>query len=354
MYKSGTLQYFSKFVETSSVKAFIKTVSYHLPEKTFSNDDFFRAFPEEINHRDNLLKTGVETRHIVSENETASDLGVQAAEKLFREHNIDPASIGFLLFCAQEFDHYTPTTACIMHERLGLPKHAGALDFNLGCSGYVYGLSLAKGLIESTGVENVLLVTSSTLTKTFHKKDKSSIFVFGDGAAATLISSRGTEGIGKFIFGTDGKGKDKIIVKDGGARNKISETSYLENTDEYGNTTSDGNFYMHGTGVFIFGLRTVPGIIADVLGKENLTTHDIDLFIFHQANLFLIDAIRTKIDVPEDKVFNYIRTVGNTVSSSIPIALAEAIKAGKAKPGDRILLTGFGVGLSWAATIIRL
>jgi 3-oxoacyl-[acyl-carrier-protein] synthase-3 len=336
------------------VNAFIKAISYHLPEKVFSNEDFFNAFPEELGHKENLLKTGVSERHIVSSHETASDLGVKAAQLLFTENKIEPSSIDFLLFCAQEFDHFTPTTACIMQDRLNLPKHCGALDYNLGCSGFVYGLSLAKGLIESSGVENVLLITSSTLTKTFHKKDKSSTFVFGDGAAATLISSRDKSGIGKFIFGTDGKGKNKIIVKDGCARNEITETSFVERTDEYGNITSDANFYMNGTGVFIFGLKTVPIVIADLLKKEKLTIKDIDLFIFHQANLFLIDAIRIKAGIPENKVFNYIDQVGNTVSSSIPIALNEAIKRGVAKPGDRIVLTGFGVGLSWAATVIHL
>lgn len=234
-------------------------------------------------------------------------------------------------------------------------QNTAARYFNLGCSGFVYGLSLAKGLIESVGVKNVLLITSSTLTKTFHAKDKSSHFVFGDGAAATLISSRkNKEGIGSFVFGTDGKGKDRIIVKDGGARNKITEKSFADITDEYGNTTSDANFYMNGTSVFIFGLKTVPAAVNELLAKENRSITDIDLFIFHQANLFLIDAICAKLNIPEDRTFNYIEKVGNTVSASIPIALCEAIKAGKAKAGDKILLTGFGVGLSWAATIIEL
>ncbi len=332
----------------------IKAISYHLPEKYFSNDDFFRDFPDAISQKENLLKTGVEQRRIIAPDETASDIGVKAALRLFEEHSISPDSIDFILFCAQEFDHYTPTTACIIQEKLNLPKHCGALDFNLGCSGFVYGLSLAKGLIESVGAKNVLLITSSVLTRTFNKKDKSSIFVFGDGAAATLISSRETKGIGEFIFGTDGSGKNKIIIKDGGARNKISENSKIDHPDEYGNITNDSSFYMNGTSVFIFGLKTVPAMMNDLFKKENKSIEDIDLFIFHQANLFLIDAIRSKMEIPEKKVFNFIKNVGNTVSSSIPIALSEAIKEGKAKKGDRIAIAGFGVGLSWAATIIEL
>lgn len=334
--------------------AHIKAISYHLPEKVFSNDDFFRDFPDALSQKENLLKTGVEQRRIINPNETASDIGIKAALKLFEEHSISPNSIDFILFCAQEFDHYTPTTACIIQEKLKLPKHCGALDFNLGCSGFVYGLSLAKGLIEGVGAKNVLLITSSVLTRTFHQKDKSSIFVFGDGAAATLISYRETKGIGEFIFGTDGSGKNKIIIKDGGARNKISENSKIDHLDEYGNITNDSSFYMNGTSVFIFGLKTVPAMMNDLFKKENKSIADIDLFIFHQANLFLIDTIRSKMEIPEKKVFNFIKNVGNTVSSSIPIALSEAIKEGKAKKGDRIAIAGFGVGLSWAATIIDL
>lgn len=343
------------FVKTLFVNSYIKAISYHLPERIFSNDDFFRQFPDALPNKENILKTGVKERHIIDPAETASDIGVQSALRLFSEHNIRPEDIDFLLFCAQEFDHYTPTSACIIQERLRLPKSCGALDFNLGCSGYVYGLSLAKGLIESVGAKNVLLITSSTLTKMFHPKDKSSVFVFGDGAAATLISSRESKpGIGSFIFGTDGKGKDRIIVKDGGARNKLTDRSFVDITDEYGNTTNDSSFYMNGTSVFIFGLKTVPAAVNELLEKENKSMADIDLFIFHQANLFLVNAISSKLNIPEEKVFNYIEKVGNTVSASIPIALSEAIKAGKAKAGDKIVLAGFGVGLSWAATIIEL
>jgi 3-oxoacyl-[acyl-carrier-protein] synthase-3 len=336
-------------------KAFIKGISYYLPETIFTNKDFYSLFPEAVSNKENLDMIGVEQRRITKTSETASDLAVKSALQFFKEHKVEPSEIDFLLFCAQEFDYYGPTSACIIHEKIGLPKNCGALDFNLGCSGFVYGLSLAKGMIESIGVKNVMLITSSTLTKKFHPKDKSSRYVFGDGAAATLISSRSAEeGIGKFIFGTDGKGANKIIVKDGGARNPISDSSFVESADEYGNVTNAACYYMDGPGVFIFGLKTVPKMINELLEKEQKKTDDIDLFIFHQANLFLIDHIRKKLHLSEEKIFNFMGEVGNTVSSSIPIALAEAIKAGKAKKGQTILLAGFGVGLSWAATTIRL
>jgi len=338
----------------SLMNCFIKATSYYLPERIYTNELFFNEFPEALASKENLLKTGVSSRHIVAPGQTASDMAVEAAEKLFAGQKIDRGEIDFLLFCAQEFDYYTPTTACVIQERLALPKTCGALDYNLGCSGFVYGLSLAKGLIGSLGLRNVLLLTSSTLTRTFHPKDKSSRYIFGDGAAATLITRSETEGIGQFVFGTDGKGENKIIVKDGGARNPVTASSKEDITDEFGNTTNAASFYMNGTSVFIFGLNTVPAMITELLEKEKKNLADVDLFIFHQANLYLIDAIRKKLKLPEEKVFNYMANVGNTVSSTIPIALHEAMKSGRAKKGDKILICGFGVGLSWAATLLQI
>jgi 3-oxoacyl-[acyl-carrier-protein] synthase-3 len=336
------------------VAAFIKSISYHLPDKVFTNGDFYTDFPEAIGNNENFTKIGIRERRLAAKNELASDLAISSALKLFKEHAVDPSEIDFLLFCAQEFDYFTPTTACVIQDRLGLPLHCGALDFNLGCSGFVYGLSLAKGLIEGVGLKNVLLLTSSTLTRKLHAKDASLRYLFGDAACATLISSGNSGSIGQFVFGTDGKGADRIIVKDGGARNPISEDSYTEIRNEYGNVTSRAFMDMKGTSVFSFSIKTVPAVINDLLKKHDKTLAGIDLFIFHQANLFIIETIRKKMGLDEDKVFNFMENVGNTVSSSIPIALYEAMKAGKAKKGDTILLAGFGVGLSWAATIIKL
>ena len=338
----------------SLLKAYIKHISYHLPDKILSNDDFFSIFPESKQKIDSFNKIGIKKRHIVSDGELASDLAIKSAQKLLLEYDIDIKSIDFILFCAQEFDYFTPTTACVIHERLNLSKNCGALDFNLGCSGYAYGLSLAKGLIEGVGLKNVLLLTASTITRKVHPKDRSLRFLFGDAACATLISSRENDGIHDFIFGTDGSGAEKIIVKDGGSRNKIEIGSHDEIIDDFENITTRAHVNMNGVSVFSFSVKTVPNLINEILAKNNKELSEIDLFIFHQANLFIIETIRKKMNIPEHKVFNYIELVGNTVSSSIPIALSEAIKCDKAKKGDRILLVGFGVGLSWSGTIITL
>lgn len=326
-----------------------------MPEKVFTNDSFFAEFPESICNKENLAKIGVRQRHVASNIELASDLAVKSALKLFEEHHVNPNEIDFLLFCAQEFDYFTPTTACLIQNRLKLPTNCGALDFNLGCSGFVYGLAVAKGLIESVGIKNVLLLTASTLTRKLHPKDENLRYLFGDAACATLISAGDTNSsLHHFSFGTDGEGAEKIIVKDGGARNQINAESYHEIINEYGNITSKAFMDMKGVSVFSFSIKTVPKLISNILQKNNMYIDEVDLFIFHQANLFIIDTIRKKMNLPEEKVFNYMENVGNTVSSSIPIALYEAIKCGKAKRGDKILLAGFGVGLSWGATIVTL
>lgn len=334
------------------MSAKVKHISYYLPEKTFSNKEFFTLFPDGADNT-TLQKIGIETRQIATD-ELASDLAVKAANKLFVEHNINPAEIDFVIFCAQEFDYYTPTTACVIQSRLKIPNHAGALDINLGCSGFVYCVGVAKGIIEAMGVKNVLLLTASTLTKKIHALDKSSRFVFGDGAAATLISHSDVDSIGPFLMGTKGAGHDKIIVKDGGARNPITTNSSNLITDDYGNSYSDGSFYMNGTSIFVFGLKTVPKLVVDLLEKSRLEKEDIDLYIFHQANEFLLRTLQKKLDIPDEKFFIYMKNVGNTVSSTIPIALYHAIKINKVQPGQKVMIVGFGVGLSWAGTVITI
>lgn len=332
--------------------AFINAISYHLPERIVTNEEFYTRFP--AGKGSGLDKIGVSERHIVGENETASDLAVQAAEKLFAEQGIDRSTIDFVLFCAQEFDYYTPTTACVIQQRLGLPRNCGALDYNLGCSGFAYGLGVAKGLIEGMGAKNVLLLTASTLTKTFHPGDRSSHFIFGDGAAATLITrSDDARDIGPFVYGSDGQRFEKIIVRDGGARNALSETSHDAITDEFGNTTSRDTFYMDGTGVLLFTLKTVPAMVNETLAKAGLGVNEIDLFVFHQANCYMNEMLRKKLGIPEEKFVHCMDHFGNTVSSTIPIALYESRKNGRLKPGMRVLVAGFGTGLSWACTIVR-
>lgn len=330
------------------MKASIKAISYYLPEAILSNDLINQDFPEWDIEKISS-KTGINSRHISASDEFSSDMAVKAAEKLFEEHNIDRSTIDYLLFCTQSPDYFLPTTACIIQDKLGLNTSIGALDFNLGCSGFVYGLSLAKGLIAGEMAKNVLLITSETYSKFIHPKDKSNKTIFGDAAAATLITSgEGFCSIGNFVFGTDGKGAENLIVKQGGMRFPVSEENE-DIKDEFGNIRNDKNLFMNGTEIFNFTGEFVPKLTASILDKSGLTKDDIDLFIFHQANKYMLNHLRKKIKIPEEKFFISMEHCGNTVSSTIPIALYEAQKEGKTTDIKNLVLAGFGVGYSWGA-----
>lgn len=331
-----------------TMKANIKAISYYLPEAVLSNDLIHQEFPEWDIEKISS-KTGINSRHISASDEFSSDMAVKAAEKLFAEHNIDKSTIDYLLFCTQSPDYFLPTTACIIQDKLGLNTSIGALDFNLGCSGFVYGLSLAKGLIAGEMAKNVLLITSETYSKFIHPKDKSNKTIFGDAAAATLITAeKGFCSIGNFIFGTDGKGAENLIVKQGGMRFPVSDENE-DIKDEFGNVRNDKNLFMNGTEIFNFTGEFVPKLTASILEKSNLTKEDIDLFIFHQANKYMLNHLRKKIKIPEDKFFIAMEHCGNTVSSTIPIALYEAQKQAKLVNNKNVILAGFGVGYSWGA-----
>jgi 3-oxoacyl-[acyl-carrier-protein] synthase-3 len=279
-------------------------------------------------------------------------MAVKAVETLFLEHNIDKDEIDFLILCTQSPDYFLPTSACIIQERLGLNTSIGAFDINLGCSGFVYGLGIAKGLISTGQAKNILFITSETYSKFIHPKDKSNKTIFGDAAAATLISTTGFAEIGNFEYGTDGKGAENLIVKNGGLRNYKKQSEIV--IDEFNNYISDDYLYMNGSEIFLFTLSAVPKLIHATLIKNDLTIADIDLFVFHQANRYMLENLRKKVNIPEGKFYLYIENCGNTVSSTIPIALYHAQKDNLILSGKKLLLAGFGVGYSWAGTVLEI
>ncbi len=329
-------------------QTYIKAISYYLPERILSNQDLIQNFPEWSVEKV-VSKLGISERHVVDDNECASDLAYNAAKKMFDEHSINPQSIDFILLCTQSPDYLLPTTACILQNRLGIPTTAGALDFNLGCSGYVYGLSLAKGLICAGIAVNVLFLTAETYTKHIHPKDKGNRAIFGDGASATLISTDGFAEIKNFSLGTDGKGAENLIIKTGGLRNpnKLNDIKF----DENGNPISSDHLYMDGAEIFAFTLANVPLLVEDTLKKNNLNQSDINLFLFHQANKYMMNFLRKKIKIEEENFYYCLEKFGNTVSSTIPIALYEAQKENKLN--GYVLLAGFGVGYSWGGVILK-
>ena len=328
-----------------------------LPETVLGNETLAALYPDWSAEKI-LAKTGVRERRIVGPDETAADLAEAAARRLFEEAAVDPASIDFLLLCTQTGDHILPTTACILQARLGLRTDCGALDFNLGCSGFVYGLSLAKGLIETGAAGRVLLLTADTYSRLIHPMDRSVRTLFGDGAAATLIEAVEIDDadeapIGPFVFGTDGRGADKLAVPAGGMRLPRSPETAVETTDASGNVRSAEHLYMDGAEVMAFTLREVPKAIDALLARAGRTLEDFDLFVFHQANTFMLESLRKKTGIPRERFVVAMEGCGNTVSSSIPIALEPILEAPHQRP-RRAMLVGFGVGYSWAAASVAI
>lgn len=333
------------------MKAYIKAVDYYLPEKVITNKDISLKFPEWT--EDKIFeKVGIKERHVSAENETALDMAQKACEKLFDSDENLKSSIDFILFCTQSPDYKLPTSACILQNWLGLPVNVGALDFNLGCSGYEYGLALAKGLVVGGMAKNVLLVTAETYSKYLHPEDKGNISIFGDAASATIVSTEGFAEIGEFEFGTDGSGAEELIVKTGGARNsdKLNEIS----KDENEHIVSSDHLYMDGGSIFSFTLKQVPRMAKSLLEKSKLTMENLDLFVFHQANAYMLEFLRKKLKIENERFYYCIENVGNTVSNTIPIALCNAIKDGTLKGKKNVMLAGFGVGLSWAGCMLEI
>ena len=330
------------------MKAYIRGIAYYLPDSVLTNEELVKQFPEWTVDKISK-KVGISERHVTTEDETAGDMAVKAAEKLFAEKGFDRSVIDFVLLCTQSPDYHLPSTSCIIQDKLGLSTRCGAFDFNLGCSGYEYGLAVAKGLVVSGIAKNILLLTAETYTKYIHPQDKGNRTIFGDGATATLISDTGYAEIGEFCLGTDGSGAEQLIVKSGCARHFQLVNDYQ--MDEDGGIHSSDNLYMNGKAIFDFTSDVVPPLIDETLQKNGLNMEDVDLFVFHQANKYMINYIRKMMGIDKERFYICMENVGNTVSSTIPIALCEAEKEGKLK--GNIVLAGFGVGLSYGAVILK-
>lgn len=328
----------------------IEKIEFYLPEILLSNQQLAEEFPEW--GADKILeKIGIKERHIVGENETALDLAIKASEQVLE--NFDRNKIDFVLLCTQSPDYFLPTSACILQDKLGLKTNIGALDFNLGCSGFIYGLAMAKSLILASVANNVLLVTAETYSKFIHKKDKANRSIFGDAAAATIVSLSDDNKIFEFELGTDGSGMSNLIVENGGLRNKscsLEEDVY----DESGNIKNSNNLFMNGPEIFNFTIENVPELVRNTLEKNGLTLETVDYVIFHQANKYMLDYLRKKIKIPTEKFYQNMENTGNTVSATIPIAIKGCLDNNLIKKGDKVLVVGFGVGYSWGAAVIEI
>ena len=314
-------------------------VSKYLPKNILINEDLeYLGWSAKKIYK----KTGIKQRHIARGNETALDLATKACENLFREHHIATNTIDYILYCTQSPDYGLPNNVSILHKRLNLRNDIASLEFNQGCSGYIYGLSLAKSLILTGIAKNVLFVTTDTYSKYIHDDDRANKTIFGDGATATFLTHNIVSKFGKFIFGTNGDGANNLCVNNSGLSNvKLTSEGY------------DKSLFMNGSEIFNSTLENVPKSIENVLKENNMSIDDVDHFLFHQANEFMLDHLRDKIGIPPEKFHKCIENTGNTVSSSIPILINNLNDKRILKSGEKILLIGFGIGYSWGATIIE-
>ena len=316
-------------------------ISVFLPERVETNEDLARQFP---NWNMELIysKTGIAQRHVADPNVCASDLGVEATKQLFERHDIDPQSIDFLLLCTQTPDYPLPTTACLMQERLGLPTHCGALDFNLGCSGFVYGLAMADGLIRTGACKRILLVTAETYSRYIDDADRSLRTIFGDGAAATLIEAADIPTLQHFRFGTDGAGADTLLATRGGARPE-SDAHQPRHRKRW-----KSDLYMDGPSLMNFTVGKIPTLVEDILTESQTAKSDVNLFLFHQATRKMLEHLQTRLELDDERLPILMERCGNTVSSTIPILIDDLRKAGRLTTGSKNMMVGFGVGWSWA------
>ena len=327
----------------------IAAVSYVLPEPRLTNEDLVRDFPD-WNVEKIAAKTGIGSRHVLEPERYTSDLAADALRALIAEHAVDPATIDYLIVCTQTPDLLMPGVAQQVHGALGLPDTCGAADVNLGCSGYVYSLGLATGLIASGQAERVAVVTADTYTRLLNPADRSVRTLFGDGASATLVTDGGSGRLHGFVYGTDGGGGGALTVPGGGLR---SSSPYPASTPAARGLEPSGfDLHMDGPEIFTFTLRVVPPLVARVLERAGVEAGEVDTWIFHQANAYMLSHLRRKLAIPEERFVVDMSDVGNTVSSTIPIALTRAIASGRVAAGSRSVLLGFGVGLSWAGVVV--
>ena len=332
--------------------AIIKHIEYYLPKKVVSNIDLVKDNPE-WNIEKIEGKSGVVKRHIAELNETALDLAINAVDKIFNSGVLSKNEIDAVIFCTQSNDYIMPANSFLIHKHFNFKQNVWTFDYNLACSGYIFGLAITRGIIETGLARNVLLINSETYSKYIYPKDRSTTILFGDGAAASVISGAEFDGIIDVILSSSGEKFDSFYIPAGGMKTPKSDDTKEIIVDQSGNQKMAENIHMNGFAVWQFISKNVSEQISTLLERNHLGVNDIDLYVLHQASKLTLDSLIKSLNLSKDKVFLNLQDVGNTVSASVPIALKDAELSGKLKKGDLILLSGFGVGLSWGSIIMR-
>lgn len=327
----------------------IAGISAAVPTRRVEAHEYDELFGKDMVDK-NIASTGVQATYHALREQTSSDFAYVAARHLMEELNIDPDSIGILLFTATYLDYIVPPTACVLQKRLGLSQDCIAYDINLACSGYVYGLQSACALLNSSSAQRALLLTGDITSKTVSTQDKSRM-LFGDGGTATIIEKqKGTKQV-RFGLKTDGNRFKSIIIPSGAYRNMDGSRELVQWED--GNIRSDYDLFMNGTEVFSFTMTDVPKLVTEFMEHYGNNSEDYDSFIFHQPNLFILKHLAKKIKVPLDKMPVSLDRYGNTSGCAIPITICDAF-GGKKQDEKRLFLYGFGVGLSWGCADITM
>jgi len=333
-------------------QAFLNHIGFTLAPIEVTNEVLVEKYQNEFT-TSILKKSGVDKRYKLPSGTLISDFATEAADNFFQKYDINKLEIDFLIFCSECPDYLGPATSCIIQKKCNLPKNIGTLDISFGCSGYTYGLAMAKALIESGLAEKVLFITADMPNAVIPANNLNLNSLFSDASSVSLISCERI-GLGfqvnDFCFGTDGTGAESIISRNSAFAKSDDK---LLDEEEYMKSFVRGRMEMNGEDVFRFSLREVPVLVKEILSKHHLSFEEIDLFVFHQASEIILKALKRKLNIADEKFFSNLKNFGNTVSSSIPIALLDAIKQGLVNPGMRIMLLGFGIGYSWSGTIIE-
>lgn len=319
---------------------YLRGLTYHLPDRIVSNEDLVRLNPT-WDANSLFRKTGIRSRHVAAPDETSVDFAELAGRKLIVETGIDPREIDVLMFCTQTPDYLIPASSCLLQDRLGLSTHCGVFDFNLGCSGFTYGLWLARALIESNSSRNVLLLVGDTLSRECAAGDQVTVPIFGDGAGAALLTEKPAGAlaeVGPSVVGTDGRGWQHLKIQGGGSRCP-AEGRHID---------------MNGAEIFNFTLTSVAEAIGQLLAKLNMTWDQVDRYLLHQANGFILETLRKRMKLSAERCPIDVSETGNTSCASLPVLLRRCLDRGDVAAGHQCILAGYGVGYSWAITFLRI
>ncbi len=323
-----------------------------LPDGVVTNDDLVREFPDwDMNRM--AERTGVVSRHIAAPDETSADLGRRASERVIIAAGLTAEDLDAIVVCSQTPDYVMPGNSALLHGALGMRDDTMAFDLTLACSGFVYGLAVIRGLIVAGTIRRALFVTGDTYSKLIAPDDRATRCLFGDGASAVIVEA-GAHGlvIGDQSFGSSGRQFDRFVVWSGACR--VGRPPWMPPSSRVSGDVPETRteISMDGMGVLSFFSSMVPKAVRGLLDRAGLTLDDIDRFVFHQASLLALEALQRALRIPVERMVIDMADTGNLVSASVPVVLQREIERGTVRPGQRVLLVGFGVGLSWGVVLV--